>query len=124
MVAEGLLGYLPSAAQDRLFDHITELSAAGSHIATDWVPDIRVLAADRVRAIGASQRAQGLDLDDPSDLVYQGERNSVVDYLRDHGWLTETVTVEDAFEANGLAFHPDEAMTGLYNASYTTARLP
>jgi len=122
-IAEGLLGYLPSAAQDRLFDHITELSAAGSRIATDWVPDIQVLAADGVRAIGASQRAQGLDLDDPSDLVYQGERNSVVDYLRDHGWLTETVTVEDAFEANGLVFHPDEAMTGLYNASYTSARL-
>ena len=47
----------------------------------------------------------------------------MVDYLRDHGWLTETVTVEDAFEANGLVFHPDEAMTGLYNASYTSARL-
>ena len=122
-IAEGLLGYLPPAAQDRLFDHITELSEAGSRIATDWVPDIRVLATDGVRAIGASQRAQGLDLDDPSDLVYQGERNSVVDYLRDHGWLTETVTVEDAFEANGLVFHPDEAITGRHNAAYTSARL-
>jgi hypothetical protein len=57
-------------------------------------------------------------------LTYLGERNGVVDYLNRHGWHTTTVTVEDEFVANGLVFHPDEAMTGLYNASYTTARLP
>jgi methyltransferase (TIGR00027 family) len=123
-IAEGLLGYLPPEAQDRLFDEITRLSAPGSRIATDWQPDMQVLSNDGVRAIAASQRAQGLDLDDPSELTYLGERNGVVDYLDQHGWHTTTVTVEDQFVANGLVFHPDEAMTGLYNASYTTARLP
>ena len=57
-------------------------------------------------------------------MTYLGERNGVVDYLDQHGWHTTTVTVEDEFVANGLVFHPDEAMTGLYNASYTSARLP
>ena len=33
--AEGLLGYLPPDAQDRLLDSITELSAPGSRIATE-----------------------------------------------------------------------------------------
>ena len=33
--AEGLLGYLPPEAQDRLLDTITELSAPGSRIATE-----------------------------------------------------------------------------------------
>jgi hypothetical protein len=33
------------------------------------------------------------------------------------------VTVEDVFLDNGLEFRPDEAMTGLFNATYTSARL-
>jgi methyltransferase (TIGR00027 family) len=122
-IAEGLLGYLPPVAQDRLFDEITRLSAPGSRIATDWQPDIRALTNDRVRAISVSQRAKGLDLAEPSELIYLGERNSVVEYLHQCGWRTSTVTVEDEFVANGLTFDPDEATTGLFNASYTSARL-
>jgi methyltransferase (TIGR00027 family) len=120
-IAEGLLGYLPPEAQDELFDAITTLSAPGSRIATDWVPDTSVLDGDAVRAISASQRAKGLDLPDTSDLVYQGERSSVVDYLNTAGWQTTTVTVEDVFVASGLEFRPNEAMTGMFNASYTSA---
>ncbi|MDT5265015.1 MAG: hypothetical protein QOF88_2467 [Mycobacterium sp.] len=122
-IAEGLLGYLPPEAQDRLFDEITRLSAPGSRIATDWQPDMRALTNDRVRAISVSQRAKGLDLAEPSELIYLGERNSVVEYLHQCGWRTSTVTVEDEFVANGLTFDPDEATTGLFNASYTSARL-
>ncbi|MGH3640242.1 MAG: SAM-dependent methyltransferase [Mycobacterium sp.] len=122
-IAEGLLGYLPPQAQDRLFDDITALSAAGSRVATDWQPDMTVLTSDGVRAIAAGQRANGLDLDDPSELTYQGQRSSVVDYLNAKGWQTTTVTVEDVFLDNGLEFRPDEAMTGLFNATYTSARL-
>jgi methyltransferase (TIGR00027 family) len=122
-IAEGLLGYLPPEAQDRLFDEITRLSGPGSRIATDWQQDMLAVTNERVRAISASQRAKGLDLADPAELAYLGERNSVVEYLQLRGWRTSTVTVEDEFVANGLTFHPDEAMTGLFNAYYTSARL-
>lgn len=122
-IAEGLLGYLPPEAQDRLFDAITTLSAPGSRIATDWVPDMSVLDGEAIRAISASQRAKGLDLPDASDLMYQGERSNVVGYLQTKGWQTTTVTVEDVFVANGVDFRPEEAMTGLFDASYTSARL-
>src|ERR1700757_4415229 len=37
--AEGLLGYLPPEAQDRLLDTITELSAPGSSLATESAPN-------------------------------------------------------------------------------------
>jgi methyltransferase (TIGR00027 family) len=40
-IAEGLLGYLPPDAQDRLFDNITALSASGSRLGTGYVPNIR-----------------------------------------------------------------------------------
>ena len=39
-IAEGLLIYLPPQAQDKLFDNITELSAPGSRLATEHVPDM------------------------------------------------------------------------------------
>ncbi|HEY6645734.1 MAG TPA: class I SAM-dependent methyltransferase, partial [Mycobacterium sp.] len=38
--AEGLLGYLPPDAQDRLLDTITELSGPGSRVAVESVPNI------------------------------------------------------------------------------------
>jgi methyltransferase (TIGR00027 family) len=118
-IAEGLLGYLPPEAQDGLFDAITALSAPGSRIATDWVPDTSILVDDGVQA---SRRTKDLDLPDATELLYAGDRSSVVDYLQATGWQTTTVTVEDVFVANGLAFRPDEAMKGLFNALYTSAR--
>jgi len=39
-IAEGLLIYLPPDAQDRLFDHITALSAVGSRLATEFMPSM------------------------------------------------------------------------------------
>jgi O-methyltransferase involved in polyketide biosynthesis len=39
-IAEGLLGYLPAEAQDRLLDQITAQSAPGSRLATEGLLDI------------------------------------------------------------------------------------
>jgi methyltransferase (TIGR00027 family) len=40
-IAEGLLGYLPAEAQDRLLDPITAQSAPGSRLATEGLLDIK-----------------------------------------------------------------------------------
>src|SRR5271166_1187866 len=48
--AEGLLVYLPDEAQDALFDNITALSAPGSRLAFEFVPDTAVFADQRWRA--------------------------------------------------------------------------
>jgi len=100
-LAEGLLIYLPPEAQDRLFDHITALSVPGSTIATEFVPGIVDLDADRVRQMAGPFEEHGLDLDMAS-LVYAGERNHVVDYLRDKGWDVEGVTRTDLFKHHGI----------------------
>src|SRR6202000_3142594 len=47
--AEGLLGYLPAEAQDRLLDTITELSAPGSRIATDSAPSLQQSDEEKIR---------------------------------------------------------------------------
>ena len=49
--AEGLLMYLPPEAQDRLFDHITALSAPGSQLATEYHPDTGPTMAERGQAM-------------------------------------------------------------------------
>jgi methyltransferase (TIGR00027 family) len=100
-LAEGLLIYLPPEAQDRLLDNITALSAPGSTVATDFVPGIIDFNADRARAMSSSFRKHGVDVDIAS-LVYTGERNHVVDYLRSKGWDVEGVTRTELFQRNGI----------------------
>ncbi len=100
-LAEGLLIYLPSEAQDRLFDNITALSGPGSAIATEYVPGLKDIDFDRVREQSAQLREHGLDIDMPS-LVYAGERSHVIDYLRGKGWNVAGTARADLFVSNGL----------------------
>jgi methyltransferase (TIGR00027 family) len=100
-LAEGLLIYLPAEAQDRLFDNITALSVPGSTIATEFVPGILDFDADRVREMSDAFRDHGVDIDMAS-LVYAGERNHGVDYLRANGWDVEGVTRTELFERHDI----------------------
>jgi methyltransferase (TIGR00027 family) len=100
-LAEGLLIYLPPEAQDRLFDNITALSVPGSTIATEFVPGIVDFDAERVREMSGVFREHGVDVDMAS-LVYAGERNHVVDYLRGNGWGVEGVTRTELFRRHGI----------------------
>jgi methyltransferase (TIGR00027 family) len=100
-LAEGLLIYLPPEAQDRLFDNITALSVPGSTIATEFVPGIIDFDAERVRDMSGVFREHGVDVDMAS-LVYSGQRNHVVDYLRAKGWDVEGVERTELFRRTGL----------------------
>jgi methyltransferase (TIGR00027 family) len=103
--AEGLLGYLPPDAQDRLLDTITALSAPGSRIATESGPNREPgheeRIKERMRKVSERWRKHGLDLD-MTDLVYFGERNEAAVYLSDHGWQMSGSTIREMFAANGL----------------------
>ncbi len=104
--AEGLLGYLPPEAQDRLLDTITELSAPGSRIATESGPtrgkDHEERVKNRMRTVSQRWSKHGLDLD-MTQLVYFGDRNEASPYLSDHGWEMGGSTIRELFAANGLA---------------------
>ncbi|WP_374022858.1 class I SAM-dependent methyltransferase [Mycobacterium sp. HNNTM2301] len=106
-LAEGLLIYLPPEAQDRLFDNITALSVPGSAIATEFVPGIVDFDADRVREMSGSFREHGVDIDMAS-LVYPGERNHVLDYLRSKRWDVEGITRTELFRRQGIEVPPPE----------------
>lgn len=119
--AEGLLPYLPPEAQDRLFDHIASLSAPGSRLATEHVPDPNAFTDERLQRITERWRRAGFDLD-AGDLFYRGERSVVVDYLTEHGWDVTAHTVRDLYAHNGFDF-PDEVVAAFGDLSYVVATL-
>ena len=118
--AEGLLAYLPPDAQDRLFDHITALSANGSRLATEFHPDGPAAMAERQKVMADQWKQRGLDLD-LSTLMYHGERTPATDYLAAHGWRLSTQTRTDMFAAYGREMADDEATAALRNSIAITA---
>jgi methyltransferase (TIGR00027 family) len=103
-LAEGLLiGFLPPAAQDRLLDDITDLSASGSRFAGDYVSSVGRSEAmqERMRGVTDRWRDHGVDID-MEDLTYQGDRNDVADYLEARGWDAVRASITDLFAASGL----------------------
>jgi methyltransferase (TIGR00027 family) len=112
--AEGLLMYLPPEAQDRLFDHITALSAPGSQLATEYHPDSGPTMGERGQAMSDRWADLGCDVD-LSGLFYEGERNSVADYLSDRGWQVVTRARRELFGDYGRAFPADDELAAFRN---------
>ena len=102
---EGLLMYLPTDAQDRLFDNITALSAPDSRLATEFAPDAAA-AFDQRKAFDRKWRARGFSVD-TTQLVYQDQRGPVSDYLTACGWRVSEQRRGDLFEAYGLTLPVD-----------------
>ena len=122
-IAEGLLGYLPPDAQDRLFDTITTLSFSGSRIGTGYVPDIRDRIAKRGKEISERWRRLGLNVN-WADLVYDGERNDATEYLAARGWQTTVHTTPELYAANGFEFPDAPSMVAFGDIRYVAAELP
>lgn len=114
--------YLPPEAQDRLLDNITALSTAGSRVATEYVPDMTVFTDERSNALTERLRRYGFNLD-MSDLVYQGERSHVIEYLKARGWQPRTQTTPELHAANGFAFPDDKTMSAFADVSFMSAAL-
>jgi methyltransferase (TIGR00027 family) len=103
--AEGLLGYLPPKAQDSLLNTITELSAPGSHVATENRPTPQPGSDDKTKEnldlISARWRAHGYD-PDMTKLRYFGKRNEAAPYLTSLGWALSGTSTRDLLATNDL----------------------
>jgi methyltransferase (TIGR00027 family) len=127
--AEGLLGYLPAEAQDRLLDTVTELSAPGSRFATESTPDRGPAAKEqreakireRMAGVAEQWRNHGFDLD-LTELLYFGDRNEAAGYLAEHGWQMTGSSINDLLTTNGLAPLPEDD-TGFVDLRYVIGTL-
>jgi methyltransferase (TIGR00027 family) len=108
-IAEGLLGYLPPEAQDRLLDNISALSADGSRLATEAIPDMPEVdhekAREMMRKATEKWRAHGFDLEF-TELGYEGDRNDVAAYLNTLGWQSTGKPMSQLLADNDLPAMP------------------
>jgi len=108
-IAEGLLGYLPPDAQDRLMDNISALSVEGSRLAVEAIPDRPERdveqAREMMRRSTAKWAEQGFELDWES-LGFEGERKDVADYLQNLGWRSAGIPMSQLLADNGLNTMP------------------
>lgn len=99
-LAEGLLPFLPAAAQEALFASIDAVSGSGSRVAIEDFgtdPDKRREAEDRWQELKARREARGQDTSfNPFDLWFEDEgRPEPADWFAGHGWTTRTVNARD-----------------------------
>jgi methyltransferase (TIGR00027 family) len=121
--AEGLVVYLPPEAQDALFDNVTALSASGSQLANEFVPDTAIFADERWRAHHERMSELGFDVVDFNELVYHFERSHIIEYLTQRGWRVTHRTVEQLHAANGFVYANDEVAAAFADVTYLNAVL-
>jgi len=118
--AEGLVVYLPPEAQDALFDNITALSAPGSQLASEFVPDTTVFTDPRWRSHHERMSELGFEVDF-NDLVYHFERSHIIEYLTQRGWQVSHRTVAEMHAANGFVYADDEVAAAFADITYLNA---
>ena len=105
-IAEGLFGYLPPDAQDELLDTVTALSAPGSRLGTEAVPNMGdvdpAAAREYMRMATAKWSEHGFE-PDFSVLEFEGERHEVGSYLDARGWSSTPTPMARLLATHGLA---------------------
>ncbi|GBE66753.1 putative S-adenosyl-L-methionine-dependent methyltransferase [Mycobacterium sp. MFM001] len=106
---EGLLMYLPAAAQDLLFTRIQELAAVGSRIGVEALgpnfADPEAVAQRRERMERVQQLMAKVDpqrqVPRSDQLWYFEEREDVGDWLRRHGWDVAVTSADELMAGYG-----------------------
>jgi methyltransferase (TIGR00027 family) len=100
--AEGLLPYLPAAAQDALFEQIDALSARGSHLSVEAFGEVFYSAEQLARrqertaeARRAAAEAGGKEVPDVTRLWYMEARTDVAQWLTERGWEVSAIAAVD-----------------------------
>ncbi|MGV9677327.1 class I SAM-dependent methyltransferase [Nocardia sp. NPDC003482] len=100
--AEGLLPYLPGAAQEALFERVERLSAPGSRLALDSMSDLRDL--DRMAEFQAEQlRGTPMAELDLRELFYTDDRSAPETWFGARGWTADSLTVRELSARYGRA---------------------
>ncbi len=112
-LAEGLLPFLPAAAQEAMFASIDALSGSGSRVAVEAFgvdPEKRREAEERWAALKAKRAARGQDTSfNPFDLWFDDEgRPDCADWFTAHGWATSAISAREEALRLGRAPQPED----------------
>jgi methyltransferase (TIGR00027 family) len=119
--AEGLIGFLPPEAQDRLLDNITDLSADGSQLVAEVFANTGV-SGDALNAASEKWRRNGLDIA-LGELGFPGERNDVATYLQQRGWQPVRTPLNQLLANTGLPLQSTDPDAPFAKNYYCTAVL-
>lgn len=117
--AEGLIGFLPPEAQDRLLDNITELSADGSQLVAEVFANTGT-SGDALNAASEKWRQGGLDIA-LGDLGFPGPRNDVATYLQQKGWQPVRTPLNQLLANTGLPLQSTDPEAPFAQNYYCTA---
>ena len=125
-LAQGLLPFLPAAAQEAMFASIDRLSGSGSRVAVEIFgvdEEKRREAEEKWQELRAKRQARGDDTSfNPFDLWFDDEgRPDCADWFHAHGWGARTVNARE--EALRLGRAPQSEERPLTN-SFVTATKP
>jgi methyltransferase (TIGR00027 family) len=96
-IAEGLLIYLPEAAQRQLFTGVDALAAPGSHVAVEEAVPMDAAAFDAAREHERSSGAK-----DPFfALVYNEQHEPAARFFGNRGWRADATPLSDCLRALG-----------------------
>ena len=99
-IAEGLLIYLPAAAQQQLFTGIDALAGTGSHVA---VEDGAPMPAEAFQAAVESERVANAEGDERSffKLIYNEQHAPAQQWFGEHGWTAVATPLADYLREMG-----------------------
>lgn len=118
-LAEGLLPYLPSDAQDRLFEMVTSLSAPDSQIAIEMFG--MNSRSNSQRWLRMRDRL-GLDVNVQALTYHEPDRSDAAAWLADHGWHVQSVSNRDEMARLGRPV-PDDLTDEAVRSTLLRARL-
>ena len=106
-LAEGLLIYLPAAAQEQLYTGIDSLSAPGSRVALE---EMQPFAAEDLEAKRAEEKAAGSV--NFFNLIYNERHGDAASWFGERGWDGEAVLAADYYEQLGRPLPPPDTDGG------------
>lgn len=107
---------------DAARSNITALSAVGSRLAFEFVPETTVFADPRWRAHHDRMSELGFEIDF-NDLVYHSQRSHIVEHLSRRGWQASSHTVAELHAANGFHYPDDDIAKAFADVTYSSAVL-
>jgi methyltransferase (TIGR00027 family) len=124
-LAEGLLPFLPAAAQEAMFASIDALSGSGSRVAVENFgvdAEQRRVAEAKWADLRAKREARGQDTSfNPFDLWFEDEgRPDCGDWFATHGWTVRTVNARE--EAARLGREPQSDERPFANSFVTATK--